>query len=52
MNQKLSEYHTSYRIFSAVILRQIPLERHSGDFVSGNKIIAQCCFSFPIFKRQ
>ncbi len=38
---KLSEYHTGYRAFSAVLLRQLPLERNSNDFVFDNHMLAQ-----------
>lgn len=44
MSQKLSEYHTGYRCFSADVLRKIPLERNADDFVFDNEILAQCCF--------
>lgn len=38
---KLSEYHTGYRAFSADLLRRLPLERNSDDFVFDNQMIAQ-----------
>jgi hypothetical protein len=41
MNQKLSEYHTGYRAFSAEVLRSIDLSRNSDDFVFDNEMIAQ-----------
>jgi len=44
MNQKLSEYHTGYRCFSAGILQKINFENNSDDFVFDNEILAQCCF--------
>ncbi|HLA56168.1 MAG TPA: glycosyltransferase family 2 protein [Flavobacterium sp.] len=44
MNQKLSEYHTGYRCFTADVLKQIPFENNADDFVFDNEILAQCCF--------
>jgi glycosyltransferase involved in cell wall biosynthesis len=41
MNQKLSEYHTGYRAFSADVLRSIDLEKNSDDFIFDNEMIAQ-----------
>jgi glycosyltransferase involved in cell wall biosynthesis len=41
MKQKLSEYHTGLRAFSADVLRSIPFERNSDDFVFDNQILAQ-----------
>ncbi len=41
MNQKLSEYHTGYRAYSAEVLRVINFEVNSNDFVFDNQIIAQ-----------
>ncbi len=38
---KLSEYHTGYRAFSADLLRQLPLEKNSDDFVFDNEVLAQ-----------
>lgn len=38
---KLSEYHTGYRAFSAELLRTLPLERNSDDFVFDNQVLAQ-----------
>lgn len=38
---KLSEYHTGYRAFSAALLRQLPLEQNSNDFVFDNHMLAQ-----------
>ncbi len=39
--QKLSEYHTGLRAFSAPLLASLPFERNSDDFVFDNQIIAQ-----------
>ena len=41
MNQKLSEYHTGYRAFSADVLRSINYNRNSDDFVFDNQMLAQ-----------
>lgn len=41
MNQKLSEYHTGYRAFSAEVLRTICLDQNSDDFIFDNEMIAQ-----------
>lgn len=38
---KLSEYHTGYRAFSADLLRELPLDRDSNDFVFDNQMLAQ-----------
>ncbi len=44
MGQKLSEYHTGYRAYSAEVLKQIDFEKNSDDFVFDNEILAQICF--------
>lgn len=41
LHQKLSEYHTGLRAFSADLLRALPLDRNSDDFVFDNQVIAQ-----------
>lgn len=41
MSQKLSEYHTGYRAFSAQVLKDVPFENCSDDFVFDNEITAQ-----------
>jgi glycosyltransferase involved in cell wall biosynthesis len=41
MNQKLSEYHTGYRAFSANVLQSIDYEKLSDDFIFDNQMIAQ-----------
>lgn len=41
MGAQLSEYHTGYRAFSADLLRRLPLEENSDDFVFDNQMIAQ-----------
>lgn len=41
MNQKLSEYHTGYRAFSANVLQKVNYQINSDDFVFDNQMIAQ-----------
>lgn len=41
MNEKLSEYHTGYRAFSANVLRKINYMANSDDFVFDNQMLAQ-----------
>jgi glycosyltransferase involved in cell wall biosynthesis len=41
ISQKLSEYHTGYRAFSAEVLREINFEANSNDFVFDNQMLAQ-----------
>jgi glycosyltransferase involved in cell wall biosynthesis len=38
---KLSEYHTGYRAFAASLLKRLPLEQNSDDFVFDNEMLAQ-----------
>jgi glycosyltransferase involved in cell wall biosynthesis len=38
---KLSEYHTGYRAFSGELLRTLPLEANSNDFVFDNQMLMQ-----------
>ncbi len=38
---KLSEYHTGYRAFSSAVLRTLPLDRNSDDFVFDNQMLMQ-----------
>ncbi len=44
MNQKLSEYHTGYRAFSADVIRNINFLANSDDFVFDNQMLAQILF--------
>jgi len=44
MNQKLSEYHTGYRVFNMNLLKQIDFENNSDNFVFDNELLAQCCY--------
>ena len=41
LGAKLSEYHTGFRAFSADVLRTLPLEENSDDFVFDNEMLAQ-----------
>jgi len=41
LGQKLSEYHTGLRAFSAELLASLPVDRNSDDFVFDNQMIAQ-----------
>ena len=41
MGAKLSEYHTGFRAFSRQLLRTLPLEANSDDFVFDNQMLAQ-----------
>jgi glycosyltransferase involved in cell wall biosynthesis len=41
MGAKLSEFHSGYRAFSADLLRQLPLENNSDDFVFDAQMLAE-----------
>ena len=41
LGQKLSEYHTGYRAYSADVLRSIRFLNNSDDFIFDNEILAQ-----------
>jgi len=41
LGSKLSEFHTGYRAFSANLLRELPLEANSDDFVFDNQVLAE-----------
>jgi glycosyltransferase involved in cell wall biosynthesis len=43
---KLSEYHTGYRGFTAEVLRALPLESNSEDFVFDNQMLAQIIYGY------
>jgi len=45
INQKLSEYHTGYRAFSAEVLSTINYNQNSDDFVFDNQMLAQIFFA-------
>jgi hypothetical protein len=42
---KLSEYHTGYRAFHADVLRALPLEVNSDDFVFDNEMLSQIIYA-------
>ncbi len=44
LGAKLSEYHTGFRAFSAELLRTLPLEENSDDFVFDNEMLAQALY--------
>ncbi|MFH1049960.1 MAG: glycosyltransferase family 2 protein [bacterium] len=39
--EKLSEYHTGYRAFSAEVLNRISFDRNSDDFIFDNQMLSQ-----------
>jgi glycosyltransferase involved in cell wall biosynthesis len=41
LGSKLSEFHTGYRAFSAELLRALPLDGNSDDFLFDNQMIAE-----------
>ena len=41
LGQKLSEYHTGYRAFSADVMRDLDLSHNSDDFIFDNQMLAQ-----------
>lgn len=45
LNQKLSEYHTGYRAFTANVLKSINYNINSDDFVFDNQMLAQIFFA-------
>jgi len=45
MGQKLSEYHTGYRVFSSKALTAINYNDNSEDFIFDNQILAQLCIA-------
>ncbi len=44
IQQKLSEYHSGYRAFSADVLESIPLLENSDDFVFDNEMLLQVMY--------
>lgn len=49
LKAKLSEYHSGFRAFSAELLRTLPLEENSDDFIFDNEMLAQAVwFGFPL----
>lgn len=45
INQKLSEYHTGFRAFSAEVLRSINYHANSDDFIFDNQMLSQIFFN-------
>lgn len=45
LKQKLSEYHTGYRAFSAEVLRKINYNVNSDDFVFDNEMLSQIFYA-------
>jgi glycosyltransferase involved in cell wall biosynthesis len=41
LGSKLSEFHTGYRAFKASLLRALPLDENSDDFVFDNQVLAE-----------
>ena len=44
LGSKLSEFHTGYRAFSAEVLKNLPLQANSDNFVFDNEILAQIIY--------
>ena len=44
MGEKLSEYHTGYRAYSAEVLKAVKFENNSDDFIFDNQILAQIIY--------
>jgi len=44
IGQKLSEYHTGYRVFSKKVLENLPILENSDDFIFDNQILLQALF--------
>lgn len=45
VNYKLSEYHTGYRAFSGDVLRAIPFDKNSDDFIFDNEMLSQIIYA-------
>jgi len=45
MGQKLSEYHSGYRAFTAKAIRGVTYHKNSDDFVFDNQFLAQLCYA-------
>ena len=49
LGSKLSEFHTGYRAFSCEVLKNLPLNRNSDDFVFDNEMLTQIiCLGYRI----
>lgn len=44
LGAKLSEYHTGFRAFSAEVLKSLPFNNNSDDFVFDNEMLAQAVY--------
>lgn len=44
IREKISEYHTGYRAFSAEMLKSLPLKKNSNDFVFDNEMLLQIIY--------
>ena len=44
IGSKLSEFHTGYRAFSGEVLKMLPLNENSDDFVFDNEMLVQIIF--------
>lgn len=44
IGEKLSEYHTGYRVFTKEVLQNLPLEKNSDDFIFDNQMLLQAIF--------
>jgi glycosyltransferase involved in cell wall biosynthesis len=45
LGKKLSEYHTGYRAFSRDVLKHLPLQSNSDDFIFDNQMLAQAIYA-------
>lgn len=45
INYKLSEYHTGYRAFGKEVLKAIPFEKNSDDFIFDNEMLSQIIYA-------
>jgi len=43
-DHKISEYHTGYRAYSREVLRKLPLEQNSDDFIFDAEVLAQAIY--------
>lgn len=41
LSAKFSEYHTGYRAYTAEVLKTLPFEKNSDDFIFDNQFIVQ-----------
>jgi len=44
VGEKLSEYHTGYRVFSREVLENLPLLENSDDFLFDNQMLLQAIY--------